>query len=403
MLPFVTLAVVLSTLKGIFAVSSATIAPAKVVLQSWGVEVNSSLRRRALGPANVPLKDYFNGTDLQWFGGITVGTPPQNFTVVFDSGSFTLEIPSTQCGASCSNQRKFDPSKSSTFVNVGGTTTKTFGTGVGVDPVQGNNWQLTFSCARDTVSVGGLVAPGVNVLLITNQTSTFSPDPFDGIMGLGPALQSGTVFNSLVSQGLPAQFSLFLTPNSVGQAELTLGAADTTKFNGSLTFISQPSSDGNWELPSSGISVNGKTTTTLKKSRTIIFDSGTSSLTLDANTTKAIYAMISPNIQPHGNFGAWGIPCSQIASLPAQLDFTFTSQSGQPFNLTVPSRELNVGPFRDAPTICQTFIKSLDVDIIGGSLLKHYYNLWDVSGSRIGFAKNGMFLMLLSSVVSNLP
>jgi len=100
--------------------------------------------------------------------------------------------------------------------------------------------------------------------------------------------------------------------------------------------------------------------------------------------------MISPNIKPHGTFGAYGIPCSQISSLPATIDFTFTSQAGRPFNLTVPSSELNVGPFRDAPTICQTFINALDVDIIGGTVLKHYYSLWDVSGSRIGFAANGM-------------
>lgn len=99
--------------------------------------------------------------------------------------------------------------------------------------------------------------------------------------------------------------------------------------------------------------------------------------------------MISPNIKPHGKFGAYGIPCNQIANLSAQLDVTFTSQSGRPFNLTIPSRELNVGPFRDDPTICQTFINALDINIIGGSLLKHYYSLWDVAGSRIGFALNG--------------
>ena len=99
--------------------------------------------------------------------------------------------------------------------------------------------------------------------------------------------------------------------------------------------------------------------------------------------------MISPSIVPVGEFGAYGIPCDEISSLPAQLDFQFTSQAGNPFNLTVPSSELNVGPFSDNSTMCQTFINALDTDIIGGSLLKHYYSLWDLSGSRIGFAPNG--------------
>jgi hypothetical protein len=79
---------------------------------------------------------------------------------------------------------------------------------------------------------------------------------------------------------------LFLTPNAVGHAELTLGGVDDTKFNGSLTFITQPSSNGNWELPSTGISVNGKTTNTLETKRTVIFDSGTSSLCFPKSTTE---------------------------------------------------------------------------------------------------------------------
>ena len=51
-------------------------------------------------------------------------------------------------------------------------------------------------------------------------------------LGMGPRL-TGT-FAGLVNQGLPALFSMFLTPNSVGGAELTLGGIDNTKFTGQL-------------------------------------------------------------------------------------------------------------------------------------------------------------------------
>lgn len=88
-----------------------------------------------------------------------------------------------------------------------------------------------------------------------------------------------------------------------------------------------------------------------------------------------VYELISPDIKPHGPDGAFGIPCSQIDSIRANISFTFMDVNGHPFNLIVPSQELSVGPFNDDPETCQTLINALDtggVNIIGGSLLKHY-------------------------------
>ena len=65
----------------------------------------------------------------------------------------------------------------------------TFATGVGVDPVVGSNYKLTLRSAKDTVSVGGLSAKGISLFLITSQTAKFNIDPFSGIQGtslLGP-------------------------------------------------------------------------------------------------------------------------------------------------------------------------------------------------------------------------
>ncbi|EIN13192.1 acid protease [Punctularia strigosozonata HHB-11173 SS5] len=311
------------------------------------------LAKRQSRNMTIPLGDYFNGTDLQWFGNITVGTPPQTFSVVFDTGSGGLEIPSTACGAACAKQRQFDASASSTFVDLGTTSTEVFGTCIGVTPVVGSDCSLTLRAVADTVSVAGIDVSLAGFSLITNQTAGFTDDPFDGILGLptsgdfATTLPSGSQF-----------FTFFLTPATEGHAALTFASIDDTKFTGSLTFapLATPASSA-WRLSSSGIFVNGQTAPQLNAERTVIFDTGTSNVLLDNATATAIHSLISPDIKPFAPLpGTFGIPCSEVAGLPANIDIAFTDEDGAPFNLTIPSDELSLGPFEQDPTICQTLI-----------------------------------------------
>jgi hypothetical protein len=86
---------------------------------------------------NIVLRDLQNA---QYYGSIKVGTPPQEFQVVFDTGSSDLWIPSKACeseSSNCYSKKKFDKSMSSSFQNVPVGAMSHFSIQYGSGPVSG--------------------------------------------------------------------------------------------------------------------------------------------------------------------------------------------------------------------------------------------------------------------------
>lgn len=105
-----------------------------------------NITRRATGAD--PLTSEQGGA--LWQGAISVGTPPQTFTVDFDTGSSDLFLPSTSCTANCKGHKLYNTSSSSTSKDRHQTFYLEYGDG---SNVSGEQYTETVTIARLTVSV----------------------------------------------------------------------------------------------------------------------------------------------------------------------------------------------------------------------------------------------------------
>ncbi|CAI5777393.1 Embryonic pepsinogen [Podarcis lilfordi] len=188
-----------------------------------------------------PLLDFL---DLEYYGTIYIGTPPQKFSVVFDTGSSDLWVPSVKCSSeACLKHRRFDSSKSSTFRRTG----KHFHIEYGTGSMKGI---LVF----DTVKVSSLSISHQGFGLSTTEPGkAFVNTPFDGILGLAyPSLseeKATPFFDSLMKEGLleKHQFSVYLSRKKRG-SEFIFGGIDQSHFTGRINWIPVNYQSGFWQI-----------------------------------------------------------------------------------------------------------------------------------------------------------
>jgi len=144
----------------------------------------------------------YNFQNTVFYADIKIGTPPQSFKVVIDTGSFILWVPDRVCkftSAPCRNHNRFNLHDSSTG-KVLGKVQKDGHTYLKVGQLQYGTGNMQGVEVEDSISIAGLSIPHVGMLAATTvATQPFLTAPFDGILGVGRGVEKidDTQFNVL--------------------------------------------------------------------------------------------------------------------------------------------------------------------------------------------------------------
>lgn len=222
----------------------------------------------------VPVSNFLNA---QYFSEIAIGTPPQTFKVVLDTGSSNLWVPSQECGSiACYLHTKYDSSASSTYKKNGSDFEIRYGSG-----------SLSGFVSQDTIQIGDLKVKKQDFAEATSEPGlAFAFGRFDGIMGLGYDTISVNkivppVYN-MIDQGLldDPVFSFYLgnTANGDGdESEAMFGGINKDHYTGKMTRIPLRRK-AYWEVDLDAISL-GDATAELDNTG-VILDTGTSLIAL---------------------------------------------------------------------------------------------------------------------------
>eukprot|EP00028_Trichosphaerium_sp_Am-I-7-wt_P008821 CAMPEP_0168523844 /NCGR_PEP_ID=MMETSP0405-20121227/10247_1 /TAXON_ID=498012 /ORGANISM="Trichosphaerium sp, Strain Am-I-7 wt" /LENGTH=360 /DNA_ID=CAMNT_0008545839 /DNA_START=113 /DNA_END=1195 /DNA_ORIENTATION=+ len=321
--------------------------------------------------------------DASYFGPIGLGTPPQSFNVIFDTGSSNLWIPSKKCTTrTCTSHRQYDSSASSTY------------------KANGTHWQIFYGTgdadgflSTDTFSLADLKVKNQTFgEALQEDPTAFGNAPFDGLMGLAfQSISQDKVvppFYNMMAQGLISEnlFGFWLS-NDPGKngGEMDIGGIDNAKFTGPITYVPL-AGEQYWQF---GVDSYGLAGSNLGWCNTrpcfSIADTGTSLFAGPVRYINALNRKLGAmNIQGNWIFET----CDILTSGPA---FTVTI-SGVDFELTPEDYVLQI-PYQ-GQTVCLSGFQGMpaqagspDLYILGDIFIRKYYTIFDFGNKRVGFAK----------------
>ncbi|XP_069792567.1 pepsin A-like [Narcine bancroftii] len=317
-----------------------------------------------------------NYLDMSYYGAISLGNPPQSFTVIFDTGSSNLWVPSVYCNQQpCMNHHRFNPSLSSTYKSNGQSLSIMYGTG-----------SMTGILGYDTLRLSNIAVNQQEFgLSKTEPGSFFTYCKFDGILGLGYAslAASGatTVFNNMVSQNLVPEslFSVYLSrEGGHSGSEVVFGGLDSSHYTGSIYWV-PVTREAYWQIQIDRVTVNGQIVACSYGCPAIV-DTGTSLLVGPSSPINNIQQSIGAM---ENYYGEYSINCNDISSMP-NVVFTI---NGYDFPLPASAYALKQSDGGQEYCMSGFGASGQSLWILGDVFIREYYSIFDMGNNRVGLAK----------------
>jgi hypothetical protein len=318
---------------------------------------------------NVQIPITQNGANGIFVSTIGLGTPAQQVTVLFDSGSFWLQVQSSQC-TTCS-QIAYTSSKSNSNACTSNSATLSYGSGQ----------SLTGPVCSDSVTLNGGVTTGFPFIQVSSSTGT--PQSLAGIMGIGynyslyssqKKSNPSSIVQFLKNSGKTSKLLVSLCYDNVNQMKgsLTFGAYDPTLSNSISWFPVFDFTNVGWSV---GISqVNGWSSSSSPILH--IIDTGTNSIEfpLAFNTSTFISTFSSKGTC---TLGSTFITCT--CSAVTDLNNLVVTVS--------PNVNYTLSPAQFASYksgTCTTTVKFSSSPKLGSPWIQWFYTIFDTDGSRLG-------------------
>jgi saccharopepsin len=310
------------------------------------------------------------------FSEISIGTPPQDFKVILDTGSSNLWVPSQSCGSiACYLHAKYDSSASETYKKNGSDFEIRYGSG-----------SLSGFVSQDVVTIGDLKIKGQDFAEATSEPGlAFAFGRFDGILGMGfdRISVNGIVppFYQLVNQKLIDEpvFAFYLNSESGSDdSEVVFGGVDKDHYTGKITEIPLRRK-AYWEVDLDSISF-GDETAELENTG-VILDTGTSLIALPSDLAELLNKEMGAKKSYNGQYT---IDCSARKSLP---DISF-KLSGHDFAISANDYILEVSGSCISTFMGMDFPAPVGpLAILGDAFLRKWYSIYDLGKGTVGLAE----------------